>query len=256
MKVQGQVCSIENLSTPRTMATVFALFFSVCPTVFSVEKGRQLGRELVVAELTNRYGESTAKSLLEQIRDMDIGRFTHQVAENIVTLVRPEGTYVFENLSHKNGAVSGLATMFDSHGEKLGEINLLNVGSPDKNRINFSAQVSDADGLNWTENGVLAGLGDGQAVSLGSINGEKTGLSLVDFKGMDVSTSTSSSPITVTTLGYSADDGVVTMSDSKSGGCSAVEQQSQAATVVGCVIIIVVVVAVVVLACAIFGWFC
>jgi len=154
--------------------------------VFAAERGKQVARQVVTETLTRIYGATVMDSLMDQIGAMDIGNYITSTVSQPISLERPEGTYVFEQfMRNPSGGASGLVTMYNPAGEKIGEVNVAKVMVSDDNRIDYSIAVSVPD-KNWTEDAVLSGIkGDpGKAVALVSVDGQDTTASLVDFSGV------------------------------------------------------------------------
>jgi len=165
---------------------------------FALERGKQVAADRGVRE----YGDAIGGSLFEQITSIPLT--TSTVAADTVTVERPEGTYVVENLQVVDGVASAMVTVRDEDGVLQGTFDILSLTVSDENRIDYEADVQTTDS-NWVETGSLVGVStvDHTALQLISINGGETSMNLLDFGGMttDAATASGSCPVTTTPFG-------------------------------------------------------
>ncbi len=246
--------SLGKLTCVRTVATVFVLGCMTCPMAFAVERGKQEGKRVAREILSRAVGIEQADSLLSQLGRMNLGTIiSSNTASNVLTLERPDGTYVFDNLARDaNGGLSGTVTFYNPNGDKTGEIDISHVMIVDDNRIDFSVTVSTPN-EQQTVNGTIVGMAPGQAIVVTSADGEGTRPSLVSFETPTVvgSSTTSASPVVITAT-------AMTAVDSDPGGIASGGWWEWTLCAVGfttCAVVIVVVVAFVAVTCLAFGWF-
>lgn len=124
-------------------------------------------------------------SLMWQIMDTPIATLASSVATGSTTVERPEGTYVFDEMSLVDGIGAGVVTVFDINGALTGTYYISNLTVPDDNRIDYDATVVTPE-EQWTETTTLAGIDQaaGTALVLTSISAQNTRIRLVDFSGM------------------------------------------------------------------------
>jgi len=156
MKKRFETSSLSKLTALQTIATVFVFSWSLCPTVFALERGQQAGKQMAREVVSRFVGVEQADSLLEQVKGLDIGGFT--TAEDSITFERPEGTYVFERMDRdENGNLSGVVSLYDLVGQKINEAVISRVAVVDNNRIDYEIAGSTSE-KPWSESGTLVGV--------------------------------------------------------------------------------------------------
>ncbi|MBI4136121.1 MAG: hypothetical protein HY481_01010 [Candidatus Vogelbacteria bacterium] len=209
---------MKRLTCSQVVATVFTLVWAACPMAFAAERGKQEGKRVAREIVSRLVGVERVDSLVDQLRAMNVGTLRPSARfSNVSTLVRPEGTYVFDNLARDvNGNMSGHVAVYDG-AEKIADYDISNIAVPDGNKISFSASVSTQD-TTWTEDGVVTGVqGDpGMAVASISVDGADSQLSLVNFSGLNLPDSpvaSASGPITVMSSPSSSEQSGVASSE-------------------------------------------
>jgi hypothetical protein len=248
---------IGRLTCSQVIATVFALGWATCPMVFAAERGKQEGRRVTREIVSRVVGVEQAESLLSQMRSMNLGTLTipTTTASDAMTLVRPEGTYVFNNLARdENGSISGAVTVYDANGAAIAEVNIARVALLDDNRIDFDISVSAPDATasestsaGWS--GSIAGLNNGtKGLGMAFIapNGEESRAMLMNYGSLAVS-GTPDSSLPLFSAIMSSPPGVMTVASNTADGesCEPAAVASLLAVVAICVAIVIVIIVVI-----------
>lgn len=215
----------------------------------ALERGRLTAVEHVKQQL------AAGGSLLRQLGGIDVAYEVRR--DGTITVTRPEGTYVFQNVTrHQSGKVSARVSVFDVN-DILVDTIVFNRGLEvvNDNQINYRSVVVSPDGRIRTENGSIVGLRDqaGEAIAFVDHGDGETAPVAVHFgsTGVDSTDGSHDRLITITGMDTSDTQGSVATHDSceKPPG-----EDGMVATVAGCAVVIVVVVLFVVVTCLIFGW--
>lgn len=204
-----------EMTRSQVVAMVFSLFWATCPTVFGLERGKQIAKNVI--------RNVRPESLLDQIKSIRVPNFT--VLENSIEIPRSEGKYVFNDLSFNNGVASGSISVYDINNVLVATLDLTRLTMLNNNRIDYSISMADQNQIVHNIDGIFVGGNKQKATVLSSVDGEETRSMAVDYSGL-----TTNGGVTV-----SADNVV-------------------AAAIVDDAIIIVVVVVFVLITCALFGW--
>jgi len=210
----------SNLTCAQTVATVFVFFYLLCPFAFAIERGKQEGKRVTREIVSRVVGAERADSLLAQIEAMRIDRFMTigNTASGAVSFEAPGFTYVLKWIaSDADGRLSSLIDVYDSNGEKTGELEFLDIVVADDNQLNFSVGVSTAT-ESLTVAGALVGVQNdpGTAVATINVDGGDSNLALVDFSAVvpadslaTASVATLSLPVVTSLPGTDSSDGGV-----------------------------------------------
>lgn len=199
--------TIKRMNCRWIMGTVMGLTVAVFPVNFALAQGKQLARQ-AVKRAVDLAARGITGPLLDQINEMDIGDIELN-RDGSITLTRPEGTYVFDNLvRHKSGEVSGTVSVFDPSGfldQKLIFNKGINV--VDRNRVDFEATVDHGAGVTQMVSGSLTAFTTKSGEGIVTLNtGAVDELSepyLVDFSGLSNSslqTASATAPVTIQSM--------------------------------------------------------
>jgi len=232
----------------NTFAMACVLVWAICPTVFALERGKQIVKR-EVARLVR-----TSPSLLNQLRAMNVGEVT--MDDDVITVTRPEATFVFhldQFSALAEGGASGRVTIYGNQSGEEAEA-IISVKAIDDNRIDFSTAISMADGQR-TETGTIIGISPDRAIAIASVNGGDTISSLINFEQATVTSSdVPALPVTITTASTTTTNSDV---DSDFGSIASGFWEWLACAVGWevCAGVIIVVVLFVGVTCLAFGWF-
>lgn len=257
----------SKLRRSEVVALILMLGNMTCPTAFALERGKLEGKQATRGSASRVVGITPApsESLLGQMRDLDLGTLLipSVAIDEVMTLVRPEGTYVFKDLARDDADnLSGTVTVYDLNQTVAAEVKISRVAVPNDNRIDFDISVLSAapDGapttLSWV--GSVAGINDGtKGVGLAMIaaNGGETKPVLLNYGNLDVS-SASSLPL-LSAIVSSPAGGVATADDPAISDETCEPVSAVAGSVAGllgvlAVCVLVVVVVVIVVSCVIY----
>lgn len=182
---------MKRLTCSQVVATVFVLVWTTCPMAFAVERGKQEGKRVAGEVVPRAVDVVQTDSLFGQFGNMNIGTISVSdsnaaTASQTFTLVRPEGTFVFSNVTVVNNNMSGHLVMFDPAGQKVAEVDILRVAFTDDNRLDFSTvTLPTADAPAVSVVGSMVGITStpGAALLSASADGGDSVLFTADFGG-------------------------------------------------------------------------
>ncbi|MFH1108339.1 MAG: hypothetical protein V1790_03955 [Planctomycetota bacterium] len=247
---------IGRLTCSQVIAMVFALSWATCPMVFAVERGKQESKRVAREIVSRVVGVQQAESLLSQMHGMDLGTvlIPATAGSDAMTLVRPEGTYVFNNMARDvSGNLSGAVTVYDATGAVVAEVSISRITVLDDNRIDFdiSATMSNATAsasTSWAGVGSIVGINNGTkglGMALVAPNGEDTKPMLMNYGALAASGTPASSLPFLTALVSSPVGGVASDESTDGESCEAAAVAGVMAWVALCVVAVIIIVVVV-----------
>jgi len=245
-----------RLTHSQIVATVFALTWATCPFIFAQERARQEVKRVTREVVSRIVPAEGVDALVDQILNVPaiITRSATARGDDVLTLVRPEGTYTFEGMTYDQSTpdatpvFSGSITLLNMSGNQ-NTYDLTSLTVIDHNRIDYTITSSVA-GLQEEEVGTLVGIDTGRAIHSVSKNGQNTAARILNFtnitnSGQGVTAAAQCEPVYYEGGGASAASaGAIVSSDG--WGTVAVEPCT--------VLAVVVVVVVFIIICYLFCW--
>ncbi len=179
---------MKRLTCSQVVATVFALGWAACPMAFAAEQGRQEAKHVAREIVSRVVPVERVDALLDQILNVPatVMRSATASGEDILTLVRPEGTYTFEDMAYSQDnpdvtpVFSGRITLLDAGGNQS-TYDLTSLSVFDHNRIDYTMTSSSQVAGLQEESGTLIGIGAGRAIHAVSENGQNTAARVLNF---------------------------------------------------------------------------